>query len=437
MIYLICALFTAAAAHAQTGPASLQTSAFAFADIKLVDLARFGLSQALGLSFVADDAFLNDTRRVTLDLKVAEGPQFEAVLVELIQDAGYRAIKRDGLVKIRKQESKDDDKNTFIYRPKYRSAGYLMDALGIGTNRQKDGIGSGADSAGSFGTSSQDRRSGGDSQQARGSAAEYLDRSSDVVIVRQTAADLEQTRLALEVLDSPVQQVDVTAVVYEFQTGGKVGSAFSAVVNIAKGKLSGALGAVEAIGDFVRFNTESLQVLLSAIEQDNRFTLISSPNVRVKSGAKSRINVGADVPTLGGTSQNNGITTQNVVYQKTGVVLDVAPVVMRNAIDLNVKQTLSEAVNTLTGVNNTPTLTNREVLTQVSMTSGESIVIGGLQSLKDSKTRSGLSFLPSVLHSKSADDSTTEIVVFLSVRVAPPAPSIAIQALSKPALPTP
>lgn len=385
-----------------------QTSQLSFSDIKLVDFSKFALSQLLNKSFVADDHLLNDQRRITLDIKADQSGNIEQVLTELLSDYGYTTVQQSGIFKIKKKESKNEDLQTFIYRPKYRTASYLIDTTGLGTTGktvQRDNAWSGGGSTSPAGP-------GG--QQEAGSASQYIDKSADIVLIKLPEKELEQTRRTLEAVDQPASQADIKVAVYEYSSTEKNDSAYGAIVEIANKKLGVKYGALESIGDFFRLETKALQILVSALATDSRFTLVSSPNIRAKSGVRARVNVGQDVPTLGSTTQNNGSTTQSVNYQKTGITFDVTANVLISAIDLNIKQTLSEAIRTTTGVNGTPTLTNREIATQTVLKSGDSVIIGGLHSSRDGVGRTGLSFMPRWLDSSTKDFARTEIIVFLT-----------------------
>ena len=141
-----------------------------------------------------------------------------------------------------------------------------------------------------------------------------------MVYVKGSTREIDQISKLLVELDRPAEQVDISAVVYEYQVSEGDATAIGAVLRLAKGKLTGQIGAGDAIGDFLRFDSGNLSALLSMLNEDKRFQMISSPNVRAKSGASSRISVGADVPTLANVTQGNGTTTQAVNYQKTGVI---------------------------------------------------------------------------------------------------------------------
>jgi general secretion pathway protein D len=121
------------------------------------------------------------------------------------------------------------------------------------------------------------------------------------------------------------------------------------------------------------------------------------------------------VPTLAATTQGNGQVTQSVTYQPTGIILEVQPNIYQDVIDLKIQQSVSEAITTNTGLNNSPTLTNRELQTSVSMADGESIALGGLTSSKQSNGSSGLPFLPQWSRSKSKTEERSELLIFLSV----------------------
>ena len=335
-----------------------------------------------------------------------------------------------------KRKSTDNDKEqkneTFIYKPKFRSVSYFYDVLGIGksttrterpTLQGRYGTGVLSSSVPASSGLSSDKKGGTDASTSNleGGASQYIDRSSDVVYIRGTASEIEEYSRAITILDTPEEQLDIAAVVYEFVTTEGSSTAIGAVVNFAKGKISGQFGAIQAVGDFLRFDTANLQALFSMIEQDKRFQLISSPNIRVKSGASSLISVGARVPTLSSTTQTSGTVTQSVQYQQTGIVLDVQPTIFRDVIDIKIKQSVSEAVGTDTGVNSSPTLTTREVSTNVTMQDGEAVVLGGLTSTKDNATKTGLSFLPKWTRTKSDSKDRTELLIFLRVGKVQPA----------------
>ena len=215
-------------------------------------------------------------------------------------------------------------------------------------------------------------------------------------------------------------EVLVKGVLYEVQTGKKQGSGFQLAASILSGQLNiGLGGAASALDNFVRLKMSggvSIDAVLSALSSDSRFKIVSSPSLRVRSGATAKIVVGQDVPVLGALSfPANGQPVQSVEYRSSGVIFDLSPDVRGSVIDLRVGQQISNFVKTESGVNSSPTLIKRDLTTSISMSDGELIVLGGLTENKDSDSRTGLSFLPKFLQSEVGDTSNSEILLLLQV----------------------
>jgi general secretion pathway protein D len=105
-----------------------------------------------------------------------------------------------------------------------------------------------------------------------------------------------------------------------------------------------------------------------------------------RNGETARIQVGQEVPII--TSQQSSIdaTTgngtgvlQTVQYRNTGVILSVKPAIFSgDRIDLDIKQEVSAAQSTSTGVNNSPTFLTRNVDTKLTLEHGSTVLLGGL-----------------------------------------------------------
>ena len=137
----------------------------------------------------------------------------------------------------------------------------------------------------------------------------------------------------------------------------------------------------------------------------------------MQSGARGVFSVGQDVPVLGALSfpQGAGQAVQSVEYRSSGVIFDVRPSVKGEIIDLDITQQLSDFIKTTTGVNDSPTLTKRELKTTVGMQDGDVIVLGGLSENKDAANRDGPIFLPKFMHTRGHEKSNSEILLVLQV----------------------
>ena len=153
----------------------------------------------------------------------------------------------------------------------------------------------------------------------------------------------------------------VKAVIYEVQTTKKEGSAIDLAFSILSGKfgLNLAGSADKASGAYAKFDTKgfTIDAVFSALSSDDRFKVMSSPRVRVRSGSSARFAVGDETPVLGSVSyDNNGNAVQSVSYKSSGVIFDFKPQVREAGVDLHLSQQLSTFIQTTTGANGTLSL---------------------------------------------------------------------------------
>lgn len=127
---------------------------------------------------------------------------------------------------------------------------------------------------------------------------------------------------------------------------------------------------------------------------------MSSPSLRIRSGAEGSFSVGQNVPVLGAVSySSNGMAVQSATYRSRGVLFNVAPVIREGVIDLAIDQQLSNFVATTTAVNELSTLTRRALKTSVGMPDDDLIVLGSLTENKESGSQ-GRAYLLAALPSQ-------------------------------------
>jgi len=145
---------------------------------------------------------------------------------------------------------------------------------------------------------------------------------------------------------------------------------------------------------------------------------VSSPNVRCISGQDVRLNVGQQVPTVSSVSYQgtSGTPVQSIDYQDAGVIFDVQPLVMQDAIELKVDEEISSFVSTTTGVSGSPTKNTRSLKTVASLKDGDVIVLGGLMQDDDTAANSREGFLPWFLAGHTKSKARTEVVLVLQVQ---------------------
>jgi len=287
-----------------------------------------------------------------------------------------------------------------------------------------------------------------------------VDDARNALIFVGTAQDYSQVRPLLEVLDKPPREALIEVTVAEIDlsnsealgveftqpfglgggqrgrlgTGGNVLSPLSSATTStsSSSSSSGSTGGLP-IGttgfNLAIFNDiGDARLLLNAYAQKTKVTVLSTPRIVAKSGGEAKIDVGTQVPVI--TSQGTTNTIQNagtsgilqsIEYIQTGVLLAVRPVVHSgNQIDLKVAQEVSSALpNTTPGISS-PLIQNRKVETQVTLTDGQTAVIGGMISENRTDSDAGIPYLKDIpglgrlFSTQSPSKSRVELLVFIT-----------------------
>ncbi|PHS27964.1 MAG: hypothetical protein COA84_02920 [Robiginitomaculum sp.] len=143
--------------------------------------------------------------------------------------------------------------------------------------------------------------------------------------------------------------------------------------------------------------------------------VLSTPRLMARSGGSASFTVGTDVPVI--TSQRaansqstTGVTDvlQTVSYRKTGIILNIEPIVFsNNRIDLTISQEVSATIDSGSSTIASPTISNRSLETQLSLQDGQTAVLGGLMQDTITRKESGIPFLKDIPLLGSAFSSTT------------------------------
>lgn len=394
-------------------PAHAANSAASF-DLQSVNVAQvlqLIYGEATSIPYVLDPEVLSDTRIVSFRYKSGQG-DLQAFLDGFLDSLGYVVERKGGVDFVRKRNTEEvaqPEARLHLYRPQYRDVAYLARVMAPLFK-------------GSFSVNRSVRASGQampDGHVPNGSAAAMIDQDADVLLFSGTPQEIEKLQQLLPQVDVATGEVLVRGVVYEVSRTDKSGSAFGLLANLLGGKLNLGIGSAAGnLGNFIQLKNTALDAVYSMLETDSRFKVVSSPSLRIQSGTRGVFSVGQEVPVLGALSfpQGAGQAVQSVEYRSSGVIFDIRPTVRDAVIDLAISQQLSDFVKTTTGVNNSPTLTKRELKTTVGLQDGDVIVLGGLADNKDTQTRDGPSFLPSFLHTSGKEVSSSEILLVLQVQ---------------------
>lgn len=261
-----------------------------------------------------------------------------------------------------------------------------------------------------------------------------VDTARNAIVFQGSLSRWRLLQSVLERLDKPARQVLVEVTVAEVTLSGEfnhgVEWAFRNIgIDSANGPLSLLRGSTGSGGVVYSPISSSGQVraLLNLFATNSRVTILSTPRLLVRSGEKASIDVGTEVPVI--TSQATasdlgGITPsilQQVQYRKTGVLLEIEPVVHSSQrVDLTLSQEVSEAQQTDTSDIASPSIFSRRLQSSLSLADGEPMLIGGL--ISNSRSRSstevpGLGRIPvigNLFSTRGNTEDRTELMVLIT-----------------------
>jgi general secretion pathway protein D len=300
--------------------------------------------------------------------------------------------------------------------------------------------------------SSAGNSSTGDSKVANvGEVRIIADKANNSVVVVATAREYETINAVINQLDvTPLQVlIDATIVSVALTNDLKYGISWylthgrgnDAIASTATppGEVARTLGTAAqaataaATGGFSAiYSSGAVKALLNAQATADNLNVISSPSLMVLNNQQAKINVGDQVPIQTSTTQvpiSGGTApsiaqTSSIQYIDTGVTLEVTPRVNANGmVIMEIKQVVSNAKPSTTGVTSTVTIAKKEVESFVAVHDGETIVLGGLIDDNNSVGKSGIPFLHSLpwigslFGTKDFRRTKTELVILITPRV--------------------
>lgn len=171
-----------------------------------------------------------------------------------------------------------------------------------------------------------------------------------------------------------------------------------------------------------------VRMALNALDEITNVNVVSSPQLMVLDNETARLQVGDQVPVP--TQQAQSITdpdaplVNSIQFQDTGVILEVTPHVNASGlVVLDVRQEVSDVVETTSSGIDAPTIQQRQIDSSVAVQTGETIALGGLIRDSAEDSRSGVPLLMDIpiLGNLFSDNTIindrTELLVLLTPRV--------------------
>jgi type IV pilus assembly protein PilQ len=208
-------------------------------------------------------------------------------------------------------------------------------------------------------------------------------------------------------------------------TGGVVnpsaGIASNFPGNLANAAQSGTGLSLGVIG---QFGDDILALQLSALEEEGKLNILSSPSITTLDNRKATIESGNEIPIQIVEDDN-----VEVVYKSAVLSLEVTPhVIQDNALKLEIATTKDE-VGTVSTVNQYPTIITKKANTNVILFDGQTTVIGGLKKNTNQKSEAGIPLLwkiPVLGHlfkNQSRQEQMEEILIFITPHILKTRPS--------------
>lgn len=351
-----------------------------FDRVPLADFVKVIFGDLLQKPYVIEDGATDKT----LSMRLEQVPRESVALVaaRLLDGAGLDVVEDAGIVFVSAKRAGD---KVLTYRVRHRSAAYLRDllkqafpAVQVTTATQREprkmatALAEGQTSTAPISA---------EPQALTSSAAAAPQDDAQHIVLRAARSDVRAILDVLELVDTPADQVHVRAVAYDVQTDAGQGSALDLAVSVLGGRLSLSLtGGTLTGAQALTVAGSSVQAVASILDADSRFKSVARPAVRVRSGAQARFSVGQEVPTLGAVVTNQGGSSQSITYRQAGVIFEVLPHVRDGGVDIQLRQTISGFRLTETSTLNSPTLSKRELETELRARPGDVIVVAGLES---------------------------------------------------------
>ena len=172
---------------------------------------------------------------------------------------------------------------------------------------------------------------------------------------------------------------------------------------------------------YTRVGEYLLSVQLSALQDQGKLHILSSPSITTLDNQTALIESGQDVPYQ---SVEDGEV--KVEYKKAVLALRVIPhVIDGNTLKMYIKVNKDEPDFSRTVLGN-PTIITKNAETNVIQNDGQTIVIGGLSKESSSRSNTGTPFLEDIpglgylFKRKSSADQMEELLIFITPHILKP-----------------
>ena len=253
---------------------------------------------------------------------------------------------------------------------------------------------------------------------------------SEYKIVERTLIQLDRPKLqiAIEVTIAEVTLTDqLTYGVQFWLHGGAISNTLNGAMQSAVNAGNPITGGLNAIAG----NIVNPRAVINALSEITDVRILSNPSLVVVDNGEATLEVGDQIPVSTGSatvlSANNAVVN-TVDYKNTGIIMHVLPRANANgSVLLSIAQEISAAPNSLnqnSTANLTPTISQRKVSSQISVVSGQTVLLAGLIQDELDKTRNGVPGLDQIPfvgaafgNNSGRANKRTELIIFIKPQI--------------------
>ncbi|WP_161790384.1 type II secretion system secretin GspD [Inquilinus limosus] len=252
------------------------------------------------------------------------------------------------------------------------------------------------------------------------------------LMVMATPEAWRKIEAAIRLMDTPRYQVLIEATIAEVTLTDQL--RYGVHFWLESGNFSGVFTQNNSFGvnptvpgfNFI-ISSGNFRVILDALASITNVRVVSSPSLAVLDNQTAQLKVGDQVPIVTRQQQStenpDAPIVNNVEYRDTGVILQVTPRINPDGqVDLDIRQEVSNVVEGAPDAIN-PTIAQREVGTSVAVASGQTVILGGLISDRQSIGKSGVPVLRDIplvgnlFSGVNNSDQRTELVILITPKV--------------------
>lgn len=261
------------------------------------------------------------------------------------------------------------------------------------------------------------------------------DPANNAVVTYADGFTYQKILTALRQLDSAPLQVAISATIAEVQLNDDMKNGVEYFVK------SGGVGLGRNNGSFSLFGTaanalskqtpgfnlligtnSNPDVVISALDRVTNVEVLSSPSLVVAENQVANFQVGDEIPIVTRQAQSvenvDSPLVNQVEFKNTGIILNVIPRIGQNdAVTMQIEQEISSVASGADTL--TPTISKRRVASNISVVSGQTVLLAGLISKRNERGKSGLPILGelkgigNLFSQRSSAKDRTELVVFI------------------------